>query len=67
MNRELLKTTIKDRGFLQQYIAKQLGMSRAGLSKKLNGKSTFCIEEVAILKKVLSLNEDELEAIFFTD
>ena len=66
MKTEILKETIKKRGYLLNFIAKELNLSKGGLSLKLNGTNEFKLSEINILIKILKLNEKETQEIFFT-
>lgn len=65
MSYSALKSTIDNSGLKIVYIAEQLGLSPQGLYNKLNGKTDFTASEIAMLKKILSLSEEEAWAIFF--
>ena len=67
MRGDLLKSKIKDRGLKITWIAKMLGLSRGGFSKKLNGHSYFNSHEMDVLKNILGLTPEELYAIFFNE
>lgn len=65
MKLDILKETIKKRGFRLDFIAKQLNLSIYGFSLKLNGKSEFKWSEVEKIIEVLKLDEIEKKKIFF--
>lgn len=61
-----LNQKIEDSGLKKEYIAKQLGITRAGFYKKLTNGSEFTSREVSILCKLLSITKlTEKESIFF--
>lgn len=63
----LLQKKIKDSGLKLSYIAKQLNLSRFGLSKKINNESSFKAEEIQILCELLKIEDYQIkERIFFT-
>ena len=63
---ELLKKKIAESGYKKKYIANQLGLTYAGLQKKVNNNSTFTSTEIAALCKLLKVGSlKEKEAIFF--
>lgn len=64
-NTELLRKKIEERGLKIYYIADKLNLSNQGLSNKFENKSEFKVSEVAILKALLDLTEDEVQEIFF--
>lgn len=66
-NQEMLKGVIAESGLKLGYIAEQLGINRASLYNKLNGKSKFNQEEIKILCSLLKITSlKEKEAIFFS-
>lgn len=64
-NSLLLNYKIKKSGFKVEFIAKEMNLSRAGLYNKINGKSEFYASEIQKLSKLLKLDTDEREDIFF--
>lgn len=65
MNLELLKKRIAESGLKQNYIAQQMGINRASLHNKLNGKSEFTMKEIVGLSRVLHMDDKEILHIFF--
>lgn len=66
-NVTLLRQKIDDSGLKMAYIAEQLGMTPQGLYKKLKDGSDWLFSQVMIIKKLLQLSDDEVNAIFFND
>ena len=64
-NATLLRQKIDDSGYKLRFIAKKLGITYAGLLKKLNNETEFKASEIAVLKKLLKLTDDEVNQIFF--
>lgn len=65
-NSARLKETIHESGLKISYIAKQLGLSRAGFYNKLEGKRLFNQEEIKKLCIILQIKSlEEKEKIFF--
>ncbi len=64
-NTELLKTRISQSGLKLQHIAEQLGLTRFGLYKKLNGESEFRQSEIAKISELLGLTAENRDALFF--
>ncbi len=62
----LLKKKIDESGLKTAFIAKECGLSTQGLYNKINGKTEFTQYEIAVLKKLLDLTNDEAETIFFS-
>lgn len=60
LNVELLETSSKEHGFNQTAIAKQLGVTRAAVSKWMNGQSFPRPAELLKLGKLLELSFQEL-------
>ena len=61
----ILKDTIKEKGFRLDFIAKQLKLSTYGFSLKLNGKNEFKWSEIEKIVELLKLDEKEKKKIFF--
>lgn len=65
-NIELLADKIKKSGLKKSYLAKKLGVSRAGFYNLCHGKGQFRTEQVKILCAELGITTaKEKEAIFF--
>lgn len=64
-NTELLNEVIKKSGLKREWIAEQLGITRAALSLKIKNKNDFKAVEVDRLSKILALPNKQRDAIFF--
>ena len=65
-NKELLQERIEKSGMKIGHIAKEIGLSRSGLWKKMNNESSFNQYEIENLCKVLKITTlKEKEDIFF--
>lgn len=64
-NGKLLKEIAKAKHFTIQDLAAALGLTRQGLSKKIENKSEFRISEVTKLSEILELSEKQKQEIFF--
>lgn len=64
-NSFLLNYKIKTSGFKVEFIAKEMNLSRTGLYNKINGKNEFYASEIQRLSKLLNLDIEERENIFF--
>ncbi len=64
-NGKLLKEIAKARQITIQELANALGLTRQGLSKKIENRSEFRVSEVAKLSDILGLSEQEKQQIFF--
>lgn len=66
-NTELLKEKISQSGLKTNYIAKNIGISRASLWNKVNNVRAFTVPEMDRLCAVLNIKSlREREAIFFS-
>ena len=65
INTEKLMDAITDSGIKLGYIAEQMGLSRSGLYKKLNGKTEFKGSEISKLSEILGMTGERVNAIFF--
>lgn len=64
-NTGLLRQKIDDSGYKLRFIAKQVGITYAGFLKKINNETEFKASEIAILKDLLKLTDEEFNKIFF--
>lgn len=64
-NTRLLEDYIEKSGFKKGFIAKQLGITRYAFALKVNNKSEFKANEIAILCELLKIGANDKEAIFF--
>ena len=63
---DLLKQKIQESGYKTNYLAQELGLSRSGLSMKINNKTEFVSTEIQKLCKLLKITSlSEKEKIFF--
>ena len=61
----LLRAKIEESGYRLKFIAKKLGITYAGLLKKINNETEFKASEIQKLANVLKLDLKEKEEIFF--
>lgn len=64
MNSELLAKRVKESGTRTEAIAATLEISVPTLYAKIKGKSEFKLSEAVRMKHILSLTNDEFDAIF---
>ena len=55
---------IKDRGFNRDTLLKEWGISQTTYYKKRNKPTTFTLDDLDALKKILKLTNEELNSIF---
>ncbi len=55
MNSNLLRGKIAEKGYTQEKLAKEVGISSNSLSRKLLGKREFTLTEVVSICKVLDI------------
>lgn len=65
-NTELLNKTILESGLKRQYLADKLGITRWGLTKKIENQSEFKASEIVILQEALQLSDDLRDQIFLS-
>lgn len=63
----LLKAAIVRAGFTQGEFAQKIGISQNTLYSRMSGETSFSIDEVDKAKRILSIDNSELLAIFFND
>jgi len=61
----LLRKTISESGLKFSFIAEQLGLSRFGLMKKIDGDTEFKASEIAKLSDILKIDNKNRDRIFF--
>lgn len=64
-NGKLLKEIDKAKQVTLQELAEALGLTRQGLSKKIENRSEFRVSEVSKLSEILGLSEQQKQEIFF--
>ena len=63
----LLTQIIENSGLKKGFIAEALGITRASLNNLLTGKTEARVSQMRILRTLLSLSDDQFNAVFFTD
>ena len=61
----LLRDKIKESGYRLKFIAKKMGITYAGLLKKINNETEFKASENQKISEMLDLSLYEKEKIFF--
>lgn len=69
MNRDLLKGKIKEKAMTQGDVAEKIGISLSRFNAKLNnfGGAEFSLGEVRALKRLLQLDQSQVDSIFFDE
>lgn len=57
---------IKEFGHTQESLAKEIGMTKATMSLKLNNKAFFTQPEIEKIRRILCIPHDQIGAYFFT-
>lgn len=66
VNCNKLKGTMVEHSITASEMAAVLGINRATLSRKINGESSFTIDEADTIVKHMNLSAQEAQAIFFS-
>lgn len=66
-NTQLLRKKIDNSGYKLHYIAKQIGLTYQGFQKKTNNQTEFKATEIQTLCKLLNIDIQEKEEIFFAN
>ena len=68
MNVDMLKGKMREAAMTQQDVADLIGVSLSRFNAKLNGYrgAEFSLGEVVAIKKLLSLDPEQVDRIFFT-
>ncbi len=64
-NTKMLRDIIKRKGVKYCHIANELGITPYSLQKKIDGITDFKGQEIAKISKLLQLNTEEMNGIFF--
>ena len=64
-NTALLEQYIEKSGFKRSFIAQQIGLTAYGFSRKVKNRSEFKANEILGLCKLLKIDKNDKEAIFF--
>ena len=64
MNINKLKSKRVEKGFTQEYIAREIGMTTKTYNLKENGQSVFNIHEVKKIVSILNIEPNEAYEIF---
>ena len=64
-NGKLLKEIARAKQITLQELADALGLTRQGLSKKIENRSEFRVSEVSKISDLLKLSEQQRREIFF--
>ncbi len=65
VNLTALRMAYKSKGFTQELLAKELGITTAAFNKKMAGSRRFSIDDAQQLSEILNLRTREILAIFF--
>ena len=66
-NKNLLKSKLALKGYTQKAIAGKILMKEPTLTQKINNNQPFRVEEIAKIKKILNLTNDEGVEIFINE
>lgn len=64
-NKKRIKGKMAELGFTQKDIAKELELSPATVSQKINGVRPMYLDEAKKLAEILRVKDDEFRSIFF--
>lgn len=54
-------------GMTMEQLSAKIGINPATLSKKVNGATQFSLSEIYMIRILLSLSMEQMEAIFFAE
>lgn len=66
MNTNMLKAVLVAHGDNVTALAEKMGLSTAGLYRRIKGKTQFTAKEIREFKDIYNLSGEEIDAIFFT-
>lgn len=64
-NHSKLLGRMKERGYTQERLAKEIGINKATLSSKLNGQFYFTSKEMSAIRNALNFPVEEIGEYFF--
>ena len=67
MNVNILKSKIALYGMTIEGLADNIGISKAAMYRRLNGKYSFKANEIKAISEILSLSSSDVIDIFFSD
>ena len=62
----MLKSVLVKNGDNVAALADKMGLSVAGLYRRIDGKTQFTYKEIKAIKDIYGLSPEEIDAIFFT-
>ena len=65
VNTNKLKAKMVEKGYTQEQLAREMGISSAAFSRRMANVSDFAVGEVGVLIEILDIAESELVPIFF--
>lgn len=65
INTKKLKATMVEKGYTQELLAKEIGMSKNTLNAKINGKSKMYVDEAYAICEALRITSDDLKVSIF--
>lgn len=65
INKDKLCGKMRENHFTIDSLSKKLNLSKTGLFNKIHGKKEFLCSEIQAIKKILNLNQEDFDAIFF--
>ena len=66
-NTEKLQGRMREKKFTIKSLASEMGLSATALFNKIHNKREFLVSEVQSLSKALSLDDADIQIIFFAD
>ena len=66
-NTSMLEDQIEKSGYKKSFIAKQIGISAYALTMKINNESEFKANEINVISKLLNIDIQTRDAIFFAN
>ncbi len=61
-----LRGIIKEKGFSESMMAKEIGITKETFSKKINNESFFNSNEIVKLVELLKIDDSNIKNVFFT-
>lgn len=62
---EKLQGKMREKGFTIRTLANRIGLTTTGLFNKIHNKKEFLVSEVQSIRTALSLDDNEVQDIFF--
>lgn len=65
INTKKLKATMVEKGYTQELLSKEIGISKNALNAKINGRSKMYVDEACAICEALQITSDDVKVSIF--